>query len=258
MSKKIIVFLITLLSILTIGVVVMLIFLLSGKFNISLFSRTSEKLVFEKVYENNYKDIRIKADSANIYVKESENNSFKLLVYNDDNREPIVKDGEEILDIDSNEKKCNGFCFNRKITKLELYVPSNYEGHLNIVNDAGNVKIEADEISTLDVDMDAGNFNAKTIKTANVKTDAGNIKIENISNKCDLNTDAGNITIDSIDIKENSTIKTDVGNVKIGRTNEIYIDTKTDVGKVTINNNERKSEITLKITTDVGNIKVKN
>lgn len=46
--------------------------------------------------------------------------------------------------------------------------------------------------------------------------------------------------------------------MKIGETNDIYIDAKTDLGEVKVNRNNRYSEITLEIENDCGDIKVEN
>ena len=84
----------------------------------------------------------------------------------------------------------------------------------------------------------------------------GNTEVGTILNKCNIDTDCGNITIDNLEIKENSTIKSDLGDVEIKETNDIYIDAKVDLGHVEINNNNRNSDITLKIDSDCGNVKV--
>jgi len=49
-----------------------------------------------------------------------------------------------------------------------------------------------------------------------------------------------------------------MGDVSIGRTNDILIDAKTSLGEVDVRNNDYKSEITLKIDNSCGDITVKN
>ena len=49
-----------------------------------------------------------------------------------------------------------------------------------------------------------------------------------------------------------------LGDIKILNTNEIYFDAKTNLGDTKINNNYNKSEITLKIQNDCGDIEINN
>ena len=64
--------------------------------------------------------------------------------------------------------------------------------------------------------------------------------------------------IKNIELKENSKIKNDLGDVKIGNTNDIYIDANVDLGEYKINKNNRYAESTLKIDVNCGDIKVEN
>ena len=75
-------------------------------------------------------------------------------------------------------------------------------------------------------------------------------------NKCNIKADCGNIQVDTISIKENSSIKADLGNIDIKNTNDIYIDADVDLGKTNINKNNRNAEITLKINCDCGNVTI--
>ena len=59
-------------------------------------------------------------------------------------------------------------------------------------------------------------------------------------------------------INKDSSIKNNLGSIKIGSTNEIYIEAKTDLGDVKVNNNYKKSDITLNLKNNCGDIKVNN
>ena len=111
---------------------------------------------------------------------------------------------------------------------------------------------------TVNIDCDCGDVKIGAIENATIKCDYGNIEIKEIVNKCDIKANCGNIKIDTISIKENSTIKADLGNVDIKKSNDIYIDANVDLGKTNINQNNRNSNITLKINCDCGNITIDN
>ena len=73
-----------------------------------------------------------------------------------------------------------------------------------------------------------------------------------------MENDCGDIEVNNINLNKNSYIKDEYGDIKIGNTNELYIDAKTNLGKVKIKNNYHKSDITLKIENDCGDIEVNN
>ena len=59
-----------------------------------------------------------------------------------------------------------------------------------------------------------------------------------------------------MEINEDSSIKSNFGDVKIEKINNVYVDAKVDLGDVKIEGNDRHSDITLKIKSDCGDIKV--
>ena len=71
-----------------------------------------------------------------------------------------------------------------------------------------------------------------------------------------IDADAGDVKINTLNITQNSNIEINAGDIKINQTNDIYIDAETDLGETKINNNNDKSEITLKIENNLGDIKV--
>lgn len=84
----------------------------------------------------------------------------------------------------------------------------------------------------------------------------GDVKIQEINNKCDIAINAGNVQVTKLSIKEDSNIKSDLGNVNIIETNNVYIDGHVDLGNSNINGSNKNSNITLKIECDCGNIKI--
>ena len=53
-------------------------------------------------------------------------------------------------------------------------------------------------------------------------------------------------------------INSDLGDIKIEETNDIYIETDVSLGDAKVNNNNRHSEIILSIENNLGDIKVNN
>ena len=68
--------------------------------------------------------------------------------------------------------------------------------------------------------------------------------------------DCGDIKINNATLNKNSVIKDDYGDITISNIKNVYIYSKTDYGDNDINNNDRKSDVVLKIKNNCGDIKV--
>ena len=293
-SKKVIISLIIILSLVVISLIVLLIMLLNNKFKFPLFmfgNKVSDELILDEIYDLDFNNINIEANASNIYIKTSSDNHVRVVVYSDA-KDVVVETNNNVLKVKSKGKKCVGFCFNFKLTKIEIYLPEDYDKSINIQNNYGNVEIEEFLNADINIEEDCGdvsilggnvvNVNNKygdiainKANTGNIKEDCGDVKIGTINdvtvsnsygdikismvnNYLNLKNNCGDIKVDKINLNKNSTITDDLGDIKIGTTNEIYIDAKTSLGDLKINNNYNKSDITLKIKNNCGDIKVNN
>ena len=293
-NNKIIMFLILLLTIISIVLVIFMFSMINGNIKFSLFNfknKVSDELIFDQTYEKIFDEIVINSSSSNIYIKTSEDNSIKVNIYSDEN-ENSVSELDNKLIITTKEKSCIGFCINYTVPKIEVYLPKDFKNNINITNNYGDIEIEEFSNANMvifedsgDVKISSGNIIKVTndygdikINTANdinikessgdviignvnnvkVKNNYGDIKIDKINNYLDLNNDCGDIELKNIILNKNSSIIDSYGDIKIGKTNEIYIDAKTDLGNVKINNNYNKSDVNLKIQNDCGDIKINN
>ena len=125
-------------------------------------------------------------------------------------------------------------------------------------NCRGDIEVIDLEKATVDIEEDCGDVVLGKVKNAFVKNHYGDIKIAEIGNQVLVESDCGDVKIGSVKLAEDSKITNSFGDIKIGQTNEIYIEAKTDLGDVKVNKNERHAEITLKIENDCGDIKVEN
>ena len=291
-NKKAIALLITLLVLLIISLIGLMIFVMNNKFNIGfrkIFSQRIEELQIEETYKNNYEKININTDAADVYVKTSEDEDIHVKVYSEKEKSRVI-DNEIELNIEVEQKKCVGICINNKVSKVELYIPEDYEKEIKIDNKYGDIEIASFEKLNLEIKEDAGdikiasanivNINNSygdieigTIKEGTIKESAGDIKIDKV-NSIDIknnfgdtkitevneylkiDADAGDVRINTLNITKNSSIETNAGDIRIENTNDIYIDAETDVGSAKVNNNNRNAEVTLKIENNVGDIKV--
>ena len=290
-TNKGVILLIVLLSLIILGLIGLMTLVINKKynFNINKFTQRIEKLQIDESYENTYEKININSDASDVIIKKSENENIYLKVYSEKEYSK-VENNETELNIEVKQKKCGIICINNKISKVELYLPENYEKEINIENKYGDIEIDSFEKANLKIKEDVGDIKLEKANIVDIKNNYGdikineinkgtikesagdikinkvnNIKIENnygdtlieeINEYVEIEEDAGDIKINTLNIKQNSTIKNNAGDIDINNTNDIYIDAKTDVGSTKINNNNNKAEITLKIEDNVGDIKV--
>ena len=253
--------------------------------------RTSNELALDEVYEDNYSSIRIDSDAAEISIRYSEDDKVRLVIYGE--KENVsVRDASNELKIQTQSNPCLFFCFDFRSSKIELFLPKEYDQKIEINNNYGNIEIDDFSNSTLiieedcgdvkirggrevkvsnnlgdiivekafrvEIDEDAGNVKVGEIEDAIIKNSLGDIEVNTVNNSLDIQNDCGDIEIQNLNLKMDSYIKSSLGDIKIGNTNEIYMDAHVSLGDVRIRNNYHKSDITLKITNDCGDIKVNN
>lgn len=295
-NKTLKIILIIFLSILVIGLSVFFVNILTNKnFRFGHFSfghKVSNELVFNQEYETVFDTIKIDSKSSDIEVKEGNESKVKVVIYGDKD-ETNVEVVNNKLNIKSNEKGCIGFCFNMTIAKIEVYLPSSYSGNINIENNYGDVNIGNFDNLILYATLDAGDIKVDSLKTGKIKNSYGDIKISGYSKELNIDQDCGDVEVSEVDriklennygdinigkvneylqikedcgdveiaslnLKENSSIHNSYGDIKIGSTNEIYINAKTSLGDTKVNNNYQKSDVTLTIDNNCGDIRVNN
>lgn len=293
-NKKITIVLIIFLTILAIAIISLMVTMITRKnknWNFNIFNKDSSQLVLDKIYNTNFNNINIYSSDGNIYIKESSNNDVRIVIYGNKENTKVSTDNQN-LSIEIENNKCYGFCFNNTISKIEVYLPKEYANLIKIVNDYGDIQIGNFKNATIDIEEESGDIfimNANIIKARNkygdikinetiqaniyassgdinidfvndaiVKNEYGKIAIENIYNYLDLNNNSGDIIIKNIILNKDSIIKDEYGDIEIQKTNDIYINARSDLGDVKIKNNNRKSDVTLSIENNNGDITINN
>lgn len=293
-SKTGIILLITLLIIICIALVSFMINVINGKsfrMGFKFGYKLSEELIIDDEYEDKFEKIDITSEAGEIYVKKSNNEKVKVIIYGEKENTKVEKENNELI-IVSKDKKRHIFSFNNKISKIEVYIPENYEKLIKIKNNYGDIEVDKFANANIEIEEDCGDVSVKEGKKVSIKNNYGDIKLEkateaiikqsagdvkvgevddinvennygdikisNVNNSLKVEEDCGKVKIENINIKENSFIENNLGDIKIGSTNEIYIDASIDLGDIKINQNYPKSEITLKLKNNCGDIKVDN
>lgn len=293
-NKSWLIILIVVLSIIAISLTTFMILLLNNKVSIGRFRwwhTISEELVVDETFDTSFNEVNITSKAADIHILASTDNKVRVMIYGDKDK-TSVEEQNGVLKIKSEKEKCIGICFNDQIAKIEVYLPTTYSENIMISSKYGDIEISEFEKANMTIEEDAGDITVDKVNVANIKNNYGDItvknssyliikesagdikigtvkgavisnnygdtKLENVTEYIDIDEDCGDIKIDNLNIIKNSKIENSLGDITIGNTNEIYIDANTNLGNIKINNNYNKSDITLTIKNDCGDIKVKN
>lgn len=261
-NNGLIITMIVLLSIIVVCLIAFLCFCIGGNFNYFSgfnFRRDNGKLIYDETYDSSsISTIDILCDITDVEFEESSNNDIRVVVYGNSNNSVDVSLNNSKLKVDYEEHSFKLFSFGGSQNRIVVYIPKDYDNEINIDCDCGNIDIISLEYATINIKADCGNVNLESVKNVDIDANLGNVDISLVLNKLNIDSDCGNIKIDRLDLKENSYIKSDLGDVKISDTNDIFIDTNVDLGDAKVNNNNRYSDVTLKIEADCGNVKVNN
>ena len=261
-SRELIISLIVLLLILIVGLIAFLVFALNGNFKFKNWgTKKRETVIFDESYDfAEIEKMEILSSAGDIKFIESMDDKIRVVVYGENAEDLTVDLKEHELRVDSSKYKHKKifFGFDFHLNDIIVYIPKNYEKEIDINAKYGDIEMLDLENATVRIEEDCGDVSLGKVKNAFVSNHYGDIEIAEIGNKVEIQSDCGDVKIDAINIMENSLVENNLGDIKIGKTNEIYIDAKTDLGDVKVNNNYRHSEITLKIENDCGDIKVEN
>lgn len=261
-NKGIIITLIILLAFIIIGLIIFLILSLTGKLHLfgrfnGFGTKSTDIIIDEKYKFEGIENIEVLSKAGDVTFKESTDNQIRIVVYGQDssNCKISVNDGKIKIDY-SKYYKYSWFGFFNYTNDIIVYIPNTYSNEINITNNYGECNLADLENATITIKSNCGEIKLGKARNVNLNCDYGNIEIDTILNKCIIESNCGDIKINNLQIQGNSSIESDLGNIKIKEINDIYVDVDVDLGDVNVNKNNRHSNIILKIESDCGNVKV--
>ncbi len=258
-NKGLVITMIILLTIIVAILIVILCLGISGKISFMGFIRAKSKdIVYDEKYETEkIEKISIKSSAGDIKFEESDDKKIRVVVYGEQENKIDVEQTGNTLKVESIQKS-HIFGFNIRLNDIVIYLPKEYEKEIEIDSDLGDIEIVSLENASIKIEQNCGDINLGKIKNAEIENDLGTTEIEEVLNSLNIKSNCGDIKIKKLTLQENSKIENDLGDVKIGETNDIFIDAHCDLGDEKIKKNSRQSEVTLKIDVDCGDIKVEN
>jgi len=255
-NKPLIIVLIVLLSIITLCVSSVFVFLLVNK-NFSFDSfigsyKVSKQKIFDRTFDEDFSGININSNASEIKILESDNSTFRVVIYGSkySSKDKFsVEDYTGKLDIKLDKEPCKGFCFNRKIYSTIVYIPANYDKKLIINNKYGDIHINDFESMDLNAKLNAGDIKVGRVNTAKITNDYGDIFV-NYAKKIDVLEKCGDVEIKEVN---SVTVKNNYGDIDINKVNE-YLNAENNCGDISINNlNILKNS---QIKDDLGDIEI--
>ena len=223
-------------------------------------ARPYELETHEYELKENFKDIKITTNTADIQFIHSENpNSFVVCEEEKNaNHSVTVKDSALRIEVINNKKWYEAINITLHTPKITVYLGKSEYDNILLKTDTGDILLD-NLITTgkFEVETDTGdvNFAACDISEFFVETDNGNVSLKNIvaTGKLKIKTDTGNVNFEACDASEVS-IETDNGNVIGSFLTDKVIFAESDTGKIDIP--KVVADEKCEITTDTGNIKI--
>jgi len=278
MSKLIKSLLIVLLSLLIIALSATMIFFIRNDFSNLNFGTAEMKLTDS--YEtdvNSVSKINLGLKSADVEIKESENELISVEIYSNTDSEIKIDSADNTLSVTERGDNSSGVFFNTQ-KKVIVFVPATYAGEYSLNTHSGDITAENDLLNnTVNASTHSGDIVLKNTRDITLSTSSGDITINKNDYKAEISTSSGEIEINEFNLKEVSDIASSSGDINIGtldmlnnlnitsssgdveiNTNKsnCYVETETGSGDVGIKNSDRKSDIVLKIKTSSGDIEV--
>ena len=226
------------------------------------FSKLSTAKYESNDYEinENYKNISIITDTANIVFVPSENQKTSVFCHEQktSKHSVTVKDGTLVIEVVDTRKWYEYIGINFGATKIAIYIPQGEYGMLSIKSSTGDVEIPKDfKFKSIDISERTGNVTnyASALEVIKIKTSTGNIRAENISaGDLDLSASTGGIMVSNVTTEGDVKI-----NVSTGKTKMTVIECKNfissgNTGDISLNNVIATGKFSIKRTT--GDVKI--
>lgn len=201
-------------------------------------------VVYDESYNtNNVSDIIINSDYGDITIKQSNDDKIRIVARGGKTENINVSTDDNKLKLNiSNSDKITKIPFYNDMnisSDIDIYLPDNVPNHLEIHSNLGDVDIDTRINTNLEIHSDCGDISAVEL-----------------CGSFDIHTDLGDIDIKRINISKNSSAATNLGDIDISHTNAVNIDYSTSLGTSDIKNNNTDSNITLEVSTDLGDIEI--
>lgn len=167
------------------------------------------------------KNLKIKAEAGTVEIIEYAGDVIRVEAKNVSTKTKLTKEHDTLV-IKNTFKFWNVLNITDVATKVKVYVPNSYEfDKVELDIDAGKCTVPMLKANSVDVDVDAGDFEANNIITSYIKldVDAGNANIallNSYTSEFDVNMGDIDVTMVGSESDYSYNVKCDVGDATIG------------------------------------------
>ncbi len=277
MSKKTKVWLIVAASLILVGCIIFGGIMTMLKWDFTKLS-TSKFEANEYVIDENYENLSIATNTADVFLLPSENEKTSVVCVEETNmsHSVSVKDGTLVIEIVDSRKWYEHIGINFKASKITVYLPQGEYGVLAVKTSTGNIDVQnitAEKLSLsvstgkvtvsdavcagdIDVCVSTGKSLLTNVRCKNFTSNGstGNISLNNViaTEKLSIARSTGNVKLDGSDATE-IFVKTDTGDITGSLLTEKRFIAHTDTGRIDVPKGESGGKC--EVTTDTGNIK---
>ena len=225
------------------------------------FTKLSTVKYESRTYELNeeYKDILIESDTADIVFVPAEDTVTKVVCYEQKNitHKVEIKDGTLKILIDDNRKWYDHIGIGFNTSKITIYMPKSEYGKLSAKNDTGDIKIPDDfKFQSIEIAQSTGDAEcyASVQGDVKIKTSTGHIKLKNMSAKSlNLSVSTGDIALSKVDCEGELKIKVSTGDAKLTDVNCKNLTSSGNTGDISLSDTIAKESFS--IETSTGDVK---
>ena len=183
--------------------------------------RPCELETHEYEIKENYKDIKIVTDTADIqFILSEKPNTFIVCEEEKNaNHSVMVKENTLRIEVNDNKKWYEDIGINLRAPKITVYLGKSEYGNISLKTDIGNILLDNIIVTgKIAIETDTGNVKFEECDASEVfiETDTGNVTGSFVTDKVVFaESDTGNIDIPKVIADEKCEIITETGNIKI-------------------------------------------
>lgn len=257
-NKTFYIVLIVILSVVTLGLIALLVIGIANKgFGINA-SNVSTNLVLEREYSlEDFDKIDANVKSGNVTIHSTKDEAATVKFFADKSSAADVAKSNNTLYINDRSDDCYFICIGLKSVSVEVYLPESYDGEIKIDLDAGSTIVEDFINADFDINSDMGDVSLGVAKNISANLDMGKLTVADCYGKITVQDDMGDVEIKNLHLTHDSEIKLDMGSISIDNVGDVRVDAEVDLGNKHVDGGNYKADTVLKIRNSMGDITVR-
>ncbi len=258
MSKATKIWLITAASLILIGCILFGGAMTMHRWDLTKLSTSKYEMNNFEINEN-YKNISIVTDTADILLVASENSKSYVECYEQKNVKHSIEIENDtlVIEVVDTRKWYEHIGINFGSPKITVYIPQGEYGNLSVKSDTGRVEIPKDlSFESIDISENTGDVTnyASASEDIKIKTTTGDIYVENISaGSLDLSVSTGKATVSGVKCDGDVKISVSTGDAKLTDVSCESLFSNGNTGGISLNNVIATGKLSIERST--GNVK---